>query len=203
MTAAMAVFSQLVFSQGAFGLDQPSYTVLSAQEDIEIRRYDDMAAVEVSVRGSRSAATREAFGILFAYISGANTAGGDIAMTAPVRQEASSEKISMTAPVIQTPGQGDVWRVAFYLPRTYSAATAPRPTDPRVQLITVEGKKVAAIQFSGRWTDRNFRRHQSRLEEYIDQQGLTATGQPVFAYFNAPFTLPPFRRNEVQIPLAD
>jgi len=192
----------VLFQRAASGLEQPSYTVERASGPIEIRRYDATAAAEVTVEGSRSAATRRAFRILFDYISGANQGGGKIAMTAPVRQVPDPQKISMTAPVTQVPAGTDAWRVAFFLPSQYTAASAPKPDDGRVRIVAVPGGRVAAITFSGRWTDKNFEKHAQQLAAFLDTNGLTATGAPVYAYFNDPFTLPPFSRNEVQIPLA-
>lgn len=192
-----------LFAKASAGLEQPGYTVKASKGPIEIRRYDTMAAVEVTVSGNRSAATRQAFRILFGYISGNNASDEKIAMTAPVRQETVAQEIAMTAPVTQTPAGTNQWRVAFYLPAQYTADTAPRPLDSRVERITVTGRLVAAIRFSGRWTDKNFDRHLSKLNTYMAESGLSAAGAPVYAYFNDPFTPPPFRRNEIQIPLVD
>ncbi len=195
--------AMVLVAQASAGLEQPGYTVEAEQGPIEIRRYGSMAAAEVVVSGDRSAATRKAFRILFSYISGNNEAEEKVAMTAPVRQETVAEKIAMTAPVTQTSAGADEWRVAFYLPAQYTAETAPRPLDERVKRITVPGGLVAAIRFSGRWTDSNFDRHLSKLNAYLAESGREVAGAPVYAYFNDPFTLPPFRRNEIQIPLVD
>jgi len=198
--ALIALLANLPF--GALAIEQPSYNVLSTDGPIEVRQYQDMAAAEVTVAGDRSAATRKAFRILFRYISGDNQGDSKIEMTAPVRQQVEPAEIAMTAPVTQKPAGNGKWRVAFYLPSEYTVRTAPRPDDERIRIVNVKGKKVAAIRFSGMWTDGNFNRHLQTLKEYLSKNGLQAAGAPVFAYFNAPFTLPPFRRNEVQIPLS-
>lgn len=191
-----------ILSSAAAAIEQPSYKVLSSDGPIEIRQYKDMAAAEVTVAGDRSAATRKAFRILFRYISGDNQGSNKIEMTAPIRQQAEPAEIAMTAPVTQQQAGNGEWRVAFYLPSEYTVRTAPRPDDDRIRIVNVKGKKVAAIRFSGMWTDRNFNRHLQTLEEYLSKNGFEAADAPVFAYFNAPFTLPPFRRNGVQIPLS-
>jgi len=195
--------AMVLFARASAGLEQPNYTVKSSEGSIEIRQYDTVAAVEVVVSGNRSEATRKAFRILFDYISGNNSGDEKVAMTAPVRQETVAAEIAMTAPVTQTSAGSDQWRVAFYLPAQYTAETAPRPLDERVKRISVTGGLVAAIRFSGRWTDNNFDRHLSKLKAHLSDAGWTAAGAPIYAYFNDPFTLPPLRRNEIQIPLAD
>ncbi|GAA0784240.1 heme-binding protein [Roseibium denhamense] len=202
LLAGVVIATTAVFTRAAASLEQPSYQVVASEGAIEIRRYEPMAAVEVTVTGTRGAATRKAFRILFDYISGANEGSEKVSMTAPVRQETASQKISMTAPVTQSASADGSWQVAFYLPSKYTAKTAPRPVDDRIKRITVPGKEVAAITFSGRWTDSNFERHLSELQDYLARTGRTPSGPPVYAYFNDPFTLPPFRRNEVQVPLA-
>ncbi|EEE47680.1 SOUL heme-binding protein [Roseibium alexandrii DFL-11] len=202
VTGPAVVALLAILSSAAAALEQPSYKVLSSDGPIEIRQYKDMAAAEVTVAGDRSAATRKAFRILFRYISGDNQGSNKIEMTAPVSQQAAPAEIAMTAPVTQQPVGNGEWRVAFYLPSEYTVRTAPRPDDNRIRIVNVKGKKVAAIRFSGMWTDRNFNRHLQTLEQHLSKNGLKVAGAPIFAYFNAPFTLPPFRRNEVQIPLS-
>ena len=58
-------------------------------DNYEIRQYEDRVAVE-----TESSSANNGFGTLFKYISGANTAQQEIAMTIPVTQ---SVKIDMTA----------------------------------------------------------------------------------------------------------
>ncbi len=44
-------------------------------------------------------------------------------------------------------------------------------------------------------------RHRTALESWIEAQGLVATGEPVWARYNAPFTPWFLRRNEILIPI--
>ncbi len=50
-------------------------------------------------------------------------------MTAPVSQDAGSEKIAMTAPVSQE-RTGGQWRIAFVMPSEYTMDTLPEPVGP-------------------------------------------------------------------------
>lgn len=180
----------------------PDYTVVEKAGMIEIRQYNDAAAAQVTVTGDRDEGANAAFRILFSYISGANQGTTEIAMTAPVTQAATGTEIAMTAPVAQTQTADDEWQVAFYLPQSYTAATAPEPTDDRVSIVTVPGERVVAIRFSGVWSDENYSKHHDRLLAYIEEQRLEVEGEPVFAYYDAPFVPWFLRRNEVIYRLA-
>jgi effector-binding domain-containing protein len=174
----------LLWSNMSRFLEQPQFTLVASHGPIEIRQYKSAAAAEVTVLGDRDEAARDAFRILFRYISGNNGA---------------TDKISMTAPVIQSPTNAESWTVAFYLPSDFSPETAPKPEDSRVSIVPISDATVATIRFSGRWSPQNLKEHQARLEAFLQEEGLTALGPPTFAFFNDPLTPPPFRRNEVQI----
>lgn len=176
-------------------IETPSYHVIQSAEKIEVREYAPMIVAEVEVAGERSKAINTGFRILADYIFGNNAPGQSIAMTAPVIQQ-KGEKIAMTAPVSQT-SSGDLWKVRFTMPSSYTLETLPQPNDPAIKIIAVPGHRKAAIRFSGFWTDRNLRKHLEKLDAFIQDQGFTTAGDPIYAFYNPPWTLPFFRRNEV------
>jgi hypothetical protein len=184
----------------AMSYEEPAYTVVSHAGAVEYRRYAPHLIAETVVEGGADfdSVGNEGFRRLFRYIAGANTAQAKIAMTAPVSQAASSEKITMTVPVQQT-GSPDGSRVAFMLPRQYTAQTAPVPSDPRVRIVAVPGTQIAVLRYSGRWTERNYAEHRDELLRALAEAGIKPTGQPRLARYNSPFTLPILRRNEVLI----
>nr|WP_291083240.1 heme-binding protein [Dietzia sp. UBA5065] len=146
---------------------------------------------------SRAPATRRS-GRSFRYITGHNESAGTVAMTAPVVQEPrGGGTIAMTAPVVQTRAADDQHVVAFVLPASLTASTAPVPSDPRVRLRQVPGRVAAAVRYSGRWSESGYRRHLADLEAGIAGAGLVATGPPRFARFDPPITPWFLRRNEV------
>ena len=57
----------------------------------------------------------------------------------------------------------------------------------------------AVVQFSGRAQDDTIKRMIHKLKDWIKKQDYTIQGEPQLASYNPPWTLPPFRRNEIQI----
>ncbi len=190
------------FTEAALATEQPDYEVVETLGDnIEIRTYPPLILAETVVAGDRDQAANAAFRILADYIFGNNQSREKIAMTAPVTQS-RSEKIAMTAPVTQRAQDDGQWTVAFIMPSEYTMETLPTPNDDRVRIVETEPRRVAAIRFSGRLTDRNFEKRQVELLSALAQTAYKAAGDAEYAYYNGPFTPPFLRRNEVLIPLA-
>lgn len=167
--------------------------------DIEIRRYGPRLAVEAVVAAAPGEGQRAAFRLLFDYISGANRAAAAIAMTRPV--ETASTAIAMTAPV-ETARSGSETRMRFFLPASYDAASAPRPTDPRLSIVEVPAGTVAALRFS--WFGGEDRIEAKTRELLARLQGMPwrPAAAPVANFYDPPWTLPFLRRNEVAVPVA-
>jgi effector-binding domain-containing protein len=176
-------------------IETPTYQVIQSAGKIEVRKYSPMIVAEVEVSGERGKAINAGFRILADYIFGNNAPGQNIAMTAPVIQQ-KGEKIAMTAPVSQTPS-GDLWKVRFTMPSSYTPETLPKPNNPAVKIISVPGHQTVAIRFSGFWWDRNLRKNLKKLDAFVRDRGLKTAGDPIYAFYNPPWTLPFFRRNEI------
>ena len=201
--------SGLVSGCVVFGVDsteEAPYELVREDERFEIREYAPLVVAETRVNASFEEAGEVAFRRLFAYISGENETSDEIAMTAPVvaeaADEASGEKIAMTAPVLSE-RDGEAWRYRFVLPRGYSLDDAPRPLDPKVSLAETETTRVAAVRYSGRSTEATRSENAKALADWIVSQGLEARSEPRWAGYDAPWTLPPFRRNEVLVDVAE
>ena len=180
--------------------EEAEYSVSTKQDEFEIRLYTPSIVAEVIVNGDFENASSAAFRKLFNYISGDNTRRDKIAMTAPVSQKPEPEKIAMTSPVGQrASGQG--WAVSFMMPASYNMETIPEPVDPSVVLREVPAYRAAVVRYSGRWSEKAYRKHLALLLEWIDQNGLVISGEPVWARYNAPFTPWFMRRNEILIAL--
>ncbi len=184
----------------AYGYEEPDFSVVGEMDGVEFRQYEPYLVAETVVDNApdRDAAANAGFRRLFKYISGDNTEAATVADGAAVKQTPVSTRIDMTAPVRQAP-LADGWAVAFIVPREFDAQTVPQPTNPDVYIRTVPGELMAVVRFSGRWTDRNVDAHKAELLEKLAASGLTPRGDIVTAFYNAPFALPPFRRNEVMV----
>lgn len=199
---ALAGLLLALASWPAMAIEVPEYRVLEQDGAFELRAYSSYLVAETEVEAGFMNAGNIAFGRLFRYISGANAAQTEIAMTAPVEQASQGEKIAMTAPVEQAKGDG-VYRVGFIVPRKYNRDTVPKPTDPRVIIREVPPRTVAVWRYSGRWTEENFREHEQDLRRALQARSLKpASGDSaIIARYDAPFIPWFMRRNEVLIPL--
>ena len=191
----------IIGAMDAMAIEEAAYTVLKKDDDFEIRDYAPHIVAETVVEGSLEDAGSKAFNRLFSYISGSNRSRGKVAMTAPVSQESMGEKINMTAPVGQQRAQ-DRWAVSFMMPAGYTLGTLPEPEDPTVTLRQVPARRIAAVRYSGFWSEKNYLRYKSELESWIRERGLVIGGDPVWARYNPPFTPWFLRRNEILIPIA-
>lgn len=185
----------------AMALEEAKYKVLEKDEVFELRQYEPRIVAETFVEGDFSKVGNVAFRRLYDYISGNNLKREEIAMTAPVTQETNSEKIAMTGPVGQEPAKGK-WRITFVMPTQYSMETLPKPLDSEVTLREEPGRLMAAIRYSGSWSQERYIEREVRLRDWIEAQGLQQIGEPVFARYNSPFMPWFLRRNEVLIPVS-
>jgi len=165
-------------------VEQAKYEVLKKVGNIEIRRYPSLVIARVDGYGDSG------FNLLFRFITGNNQQKSDIAMTAPV----VSEQIAMTAPVLSETGS-----IAFIMPEGFTLETTPEPLDERVKIVEIPERIVAALRFSGRWSDSVFKKKSEDLLIEIKNAGLKTTGQVFSMRYNGPYTPWFLRRNEVAV----
>ena len=195
----LVVFS-LAIVNTATAIEKAKYTILEKEDDFELRQYEARIVAETYVEGSLKESGDDGFRRLYKYISGDNKKKQSISMTAPVGQEPSSEKIAMTAPVNQEKKDSQ-WRITFLMPSEYTMETLPEPTDKRVKLLEEPGRLMAAVRYSGTWSEASYQKNRSLLEEYIQKRGWTQKGEAVWARYDPPFMPWFLRRNEVLIPV--
>ena len=204
MKLFFAAFMLLFAVGAAFGYEQPKYEIVKIYDGFELRRYSPYIVAETVVSGKFDDAGNEAFRILFKYISGDNQKKTEIPMTAPVNQSSvtkTGEKIEMTAPVEQTPHRkiADTYVFSFVMPSKYTMETLPSPADPRVKLRQVKSRLLAALTYSGTWSEKRYRQNEAALLEVVINAGFVTVGEPIFARYNSPFTLWFLRKNEVLV----
>ncbi|MEJ2131368.1 MAG: heme-binding protein [Gammaproteobacteria bacterium] len=162
------------------------YETEAVFDDVEIRRYAPHLAATARVDADFESAGNRAFPSLFGFIDGAN---------------ATNEKISMTAPVLQTTGD-EGFEVSFVMPRRYARATLPSPSSEAIHIREVPSRKMAVLTYSGRWTQERYERNEARLREKEAELGYRVCGEPQWARHDPPFMPFFLRRNEVLIPVA-
>jgi effector-binding domain-containing protein len=197
----IVIASMLSGATQTMAIEEAKYTVVKKDNHFEIRDYTPHLVAETLVMGSLEEAGSKAFKILFGYISGENRSRKKVEMTAPVSQQANPEKIKMTAPVGQQRME-DKWAVSFMMPASYSLETLPEPENPRVTLRRVPGRRMAAVRYSGFWSEKGYLENKTKLESWISDNGLKIAGEAQWARYNAPFTPWFLRRNEILIPIA-
>jgi effector-binding domain-containing protein len=189
-----------LFGVTAMATEEAKYTVVKQQDAFELRDYAPHILAETIVDGTLEDASSKAFNRLFRYISGNNESRNKVAMTSPVSQSPSREKIAMTAPVGQR-SVGEKWAVSFMMPASYTMASLPKPNDTSVVLRAIPARRMAAVRYSGLWSEASYKQHKLELETWIKKNNLTITGDPAWARYDPPFTPWFMRRNEILIPV--
>ncbi len=194
LSGLMGIFVAGCGSAG--GIEKSSYKVIEKQGAIEIRLYASQIVAETTVEGDFKDVGNEGFRRLFSYISGNNRTRQSIAMTAPVGQQPQGEKIAMTAPVGQQKS-GESYVITFMMPSEYTMETLPEPNDSRVTLRLIPEHYAVAITYGGVWSQKRYQTHETKLRDFIAQQGLVIHGEPIFARYDPPFMPFFLRRNEI------
>ena len=198
--AAVGVLGVALLASNASGVEEPKYQVVEKHGNIELRDYAPTIVAEVRLPGEQYEALGAGFRLVADYIFGNNVSARKVAMTAPVTQQ-GSEKIAMTAPVTQQ-AEGQEWQVSFIMPAGSTLATLPKPNNPAVVLREVGSKHVAVIRFSGWAREGSLNRNTAKLDAFLSARKLKILSAPMYAYYDPPWTLPFFRRNEVMVEIA-
>jgi hypothetical protein len=165
--------------------EEAKYAVLEKDGHFELRQYEPCIVAETPVEGDFDEVGSAGFRRLFRYISGDNQAKMPISMTAPVTQQKA----------------GKDWSIAFVMPAEYTMATLPIPNDARIALRTIPARLVAAITYSGTWSESRYEEHKALLDQMMSKRKLKPAGEFIYARYNPPFTPWFMRRNEVLVPV--
>jgi len=161
------------------GYESPDYEVVEKEGKLELRRYGEMKVVATSMEGGNGTA----FNRLFRFISGANEQEQKIAMTTPVFMPATNEARSK--------------EMQFVVPTKVAEKGTPAPESEAIRVETVAGGAFAALRFSGYRSKEKQRKALAELRRRCEEKGWRAVGDPVFAYYDPPWTPETLRRNEV------
>jgi len=179
------------------GLETPKYSVVRSWPAgpgaldgvVELRSYAPFTVARNSMNGASGFNSVKGggagFNSLASYLFGGNAAEESMAMTMPVEIEKGEGKSSMS----------------FVLP-SKNAQTPPKPNEADVSLEEVPARLVAVKAFAGIVTDEEVERQRAALAAAIEVDGTTVPveqgGYSVLQY-NAPYTVPWRRRNELAI----
>ena len=210
-TRAAVFLISILIASTAMATEEPKYILLEKSEPFELRAYAPRIVAEVKVDGDLDFASSAGFRILAAYIFGKNQVNEKIAMTAPVGIESSdqskSAKIAMTAPVsiegAKSADSNKQWTVTFLMPAGSTLDNLPKPLDSQVKIREIPSEKRAVITFSGFYSEEKVQEKTLALREWMKTKNLKPTGEPQFARYNPPWTLPFMRRNEILIQVLD
>jgi hypothetical protein len=197
---------------GKTGVEEPAFEMLlqhSKGFSYEVRKYGQRFAAETNLPGDQS------FKALARYIGvfgePQNEGQQSMAMTAPVVKEKSkASTIAMTAPVVKSQDGNEKEVMQFFLPAEYdSLSKIPKPTNPDVHIKVIPPAVGAVHRYSGSMSDEISRQKVAQLALQLREDGLKevtedfALDKFIWFGYNPPFTLPPFRRNEVWVPLTE
>jgi hypothetical protein len=195
MTAVLLA-GLLSWGGNVMAYEEPSYEVVATYADFEVRQYAPYLVAETYVHGAFKDVGSQAFRRLFAYISEDERPQGKIPMTTPVIQQ----------PATEPTGKEDArkaYRLAFVMPDNYTLETLPKPDNAEILLKEVPARKMAVRRYSGTWSEEKYRENEAILLQALKAEGLPTVGAPIFARYNAPFSLWFLRRNEVLMELGE
>ncbi len=181
----------LLFAAAAFWLvstsraatETPEYKVIRSDGKFEIRDYPALTLAVTAMDGSDM---NSGFMPLFRFITGRNE---------------TSEKIGMTAPVLIASASGKR-TMSFIMPGKTVEKGVPKPSNEKVALENMEPSRYAVLRFDGGRSTENEAKAVARLKAWLEAGKLTAKGEPMFAYYDPPWTPVFMRRNEVMIRIA-
>lgn len=166
-------------------VEEPPFKSLKKDGKFELREYASIPIASAPMEGMGK--RDKSFNNLFKYISGAND---------------GNQKIPMTAPVLMEGGPTDApaaekGRMSFVIPAAVAQAGAPKPTGEGMTTGAIEASHIATLRFKGWTSEESRRKAQEDLAALIKANHLKPIGKPFFAFFDPPWTLEMFRRNEV------
>jgi effector-binding domain-containing protein len=177
-SAALGIFWFVFNSRAA--TRTPGYKVIRTDGRFEIRDYPELVVAKAAMEGDEM---NRSFGELFRFITGRNASGEKIEMTSPVLVNTSKDQKSMS----------------FIMPEKAVAKGLPKPADDRVSLDKMDSARYAVIRFGGRRSAANEEKATDLLKAWLVDQKIAENGDPIFAYYDPPWTPVFLRRNEVMI----
>ena len=167
-------------------IETPEYKIISKHEGFEVRRYSDMVIATTKVQADYKNSTSSGFRRIASYIFGGNDKEMKIAMTAPVIADCPSEGLKS-------------YNISFVMPKEHSMKDLPKANISEVSIQKESLGEVAVLSFGGWASESRSTGYQKKLSELLTKNKIETKGGFMIAQYNSPWTLPPFRKNEVMV----
>ena len=167
-----------VFKTSRANTETAPYTVVRKDQDVEVRDYPRLQLASTGMAGKDK---NGSFMRLFRYITGDNERSEAIAMTTPVLIDRNPA----------SPG------MSFVVPQATQAKGAPQPKSGQVQVKELPAARFAVLRFKGADNPVAEAAAFERLKAWCTAQKLSVDSEPLFAYYDPPWTPGFMRRNEV------
>ena len=167
-------------------IETPEYKIISKHEGFEVRRYSDMVIATTKVQADYKNSTSSGFRRIASYIFGGNDKEMKIAMTAPVIVDCPSEGLKS-------------YNISFVMPKERSMKDLPKANISEVSIRKESLGEVAVLSFGGWASESRSTGYQKKLSELLTKNKIETKGGFMIAQYNSPWTLPPFRKNEVMV----
>jgi effector-binding domain-containing protein len=100
----------------------------------------------------------------------------------------------MASPVFSETGA-----MAFVMPAELTLETTPEPLDNRVKIVEIPARLIAALCFSGSWSESHFEKETQELLNELGKAKIKTKGKVFTMLYNPPYIPGFLRRNEVAI----
>lgn len=176
----VAIAAFWLVSTSRAGSETPDYKIVRTDEKFEIRDYPALSVATTPMEGGEM---NRGFGRLFRFITGGNEGAEKIEMTSPVLIDTAKDRRTMS----------------FIMPRRTVEKGVPKPAGENVKLGKVEAARFAVLRFGGERTAENEKAGIEKLTTWLAGQTIVGKSDPIFAYYDPPWTPTFLRRNEVMI----
>ncbi len=160
--------------------ETPNYKASRAEGKFEIRDYPELTVATTTMEGEEM---NGGFRQLFKFITGGNAGAQKIEMTSPVLIDTAKDKKTMS----------------FIMPKKAADHGLPKPTTDSVTLGKIAAARYAVLRFDGARSAEHEKAATEKLTAWMAAQKITAKNDPMFAYYDPPWTPTFLRRSEVLI----
>ena len=176
------LMSQLFMAYRTSNIETPIYDVVKSFENFEIRSYDAMVVAQTEMKSSAyEESSSMGFRTIADYIFGGNKDNQQIAMTSPVIMEMGEES-----------------SMSFVMPKEHTIENLPEPNSKQVELVRLQPKTYAVLEFTGYANDKKIEKHSKRLLQFLKAENLNPIGNMKYLGYNPPWQVLG-RKNEIAV----